>query len=444
MNNRSGFRYVSGLALSAMLAAIALSNGCSAANAISAAQQGCDEFAAGTAGSLSLDGDTKAFVQAGTDLVAAAKSIESGVLSACIAIDTDLAVTDTWTAKATTGKDDEMKEACAQAAAKIQSVLQAGQATATCVLAVSGGECTVDAQLQASCEAQCTGAASCTPPSVEVRCEPGQLSVQCMGTCNASATCEGSVTAKANCQGSCQADCAGTCTPGTAPSVHCEGTCMGMCTGTCTAMGGTGMAVNAAKCAGTCSGRCDAACVYDPGTPAHCEGSCNGTCTGSCKIDANANVMCGAMVSCKGGCTGMYTAPKCEGELKPPMCQANVDCQASCQSHAEFNASCTPPQASLECDGTASPDITKLIATLKTNLPVLLEAVQTQGPLAVKAAGHVATAGANVVAKVGTLTGKALACASSAFTASTSASVSISVSVSASASVSSSCGGPTS
>jgi hypothetical protein len=140
----------------------------------------------------------------------------------------------------------------------------------------------------------------------------------------------------------------------------------------------------------------------------------------------------------------MYTAPKCEGELKPAMCQSNLDCEASCQSHAEFQAMCTPPQASLECDGTVSPDITKLIATLKTNLPAILAAVQTQGPLAVKAAGHVASAGANVVAKVWTLTGKALACASSAFTASTSASFSISVSVTASASVSSSCGGPSS
>jgi len=437
MTNRKGFKYVPGLLLAGSVAAAALTNGgCSAAQALA---EGCDEFNGGASSvaSLSIDADTKAFVTAGADLVTVANNIETAVLNACVGIDTDLGVTDTWSAKTTT--DDKVTEACTQASNKIQAILQAGQqAQVTCGLSISGGQCTVDANVQAQCEAQCSGNASCTPPDVTVSCDPGQLSGQCSGTCNASAYCEGSASVAAQCQGSCEADCSGTCTPGTLPKITCKGTCQGNCTGTC-----DGSTVNGAKCSGTCDGQCDAACQYTPGTPAHCEGSCKGTCTGNCKLDANANINCGANVNCRGGCSVSYTAPKCEGEIKPPSCQASANCQASCQGHAEINAQCTPPSASLECTGTTTGDIPKLVATVQKNLPAIVAAVQTQGPLALQAAGHVVTTGQAVVSNVGSLSGKALACATAAAKASATASVSVNVSVSASASVSGSCGGPT-
>lgn len=448
MNNRK-IKYVPGALLAASIVAIALaSGGCSAVNAAEAAAQGCDEFSGGVSSvaSLSVDGDTKAFLTASANLVSVADSIETDVLNACIAIDTDLGVADTWTALIPTdgsAPDQELTTACTAASTKINAVLMAN-AQAQCTLAVTSGYCTVDASVQASCQGSCSGSANCTPPDITASCDAGEISGECDAMCNASATCEGSVTVAANCQGSCEADCSGTCTPGTAPTINCQGTCMGNCTGTCTAMGGTGMMVNSAQCTGTCSGKCDAACQYTPGTPAHCDGSCTGTCTGNCKLDANAMVMCGANVNCRGGCSATYKAPKCEGKITPPSCMASASCKASCQSSAEVNASCTPPAASLECSASASADVTALVATVKKNLPAILAGFQTKGKLALDAALQVKTTGAALVSNATSLSGKALACATVGASASVKAAASVNVSVTASASVSGSASGSSS
>jgi hypothetical protein len=435
-----------GAFLAAGIFAIAASSGgCSAASTIQQAASGCDEFNGGASSvaSLSIDGDTKAFLTASANLVTVAKSLETSVLNACIAIDTDLGVTDTWTAMASM-PDSELTEACNQASTAIKGVLSGDAgAQAQCALSISSGYCTVDASVQASCEGSCSGMASCTPPDVTVACMPGELSGECDAMCNASATCEGSVSAQAQCQGSCQADCTGTCTPGTAPTVHCEGTCMGNCNGTCTASGGTGMPSTGA-CMGTCSGTCDAACMITPGTPAHCDGSCKGTCSGSCKLDATAMINCGAMVNCKGGCSVAYKAPKCEGKITAPMCMASASCQASCQSSAEVQAMCTPPSAKLECSASASAQVTALVTTVQKNLPAILAGFQAQGQLALDAALQVKTTGVALAGNATSLTGKAFACAGVAAEASVKASASVSVSVMASASVSGSCGGPSS
>ncbi len=450
MASFKGFKYVPVVTLAGCVGLIALSNGCSAANAVAGAAQGCDEFP-GSVATLSLDGTTQAFVQSGADLTLIASSMEAAVMKSCIAIDTDLGVTDTWTAMAPTdgsAPDNEMKEACSQASTKINAILAAGaSAQITCGLSVTGGGCQVSADVQAKCEANCSVSASCSPGSISVtaRCSPGDLEVQCAGTCNAGATCEGTVTAPVvNCTGTCSAQCSGTCdVSASAPSVDCSGTCGGKCSGTCD--GVATPAGSSATCAGDCEGKCDAKCTYKSGAVnAHCTGTCTGGCTGGCTATpGSAGISCGASVSCKGGCTGTATAPSCTGELSalPPSCNANANCEGSCQGHAEATASCTPPSVTLACTGTATGDITKLIATLQTNLPILLQAAETQGALAVKAAGHVATAGAAVVANITSTGGKALACASAAVSASAKASVSVNVSVSASASVGSSASG---
>jgi hypothetical protein len=174
----------------------------------------------------------------------------------------------------------------------------------------------------------------------------------------------------------------------------------------------------------------------------HCEGSCKGGCSGDCKLDANAMINCGANVNCKGGCSVAYTAPKCEGAITPAKCSSDVNCQASCQGHANLTAMCTPPTATLQCSANASASVMALVKTVGTNFPALLEAVQVQGPLAVSAVGNLKTTGQAVVSNIGSQTGKALACATAGVSASSKAAASVNVSVMASASVSASAGGP--
>jgi hypothetical protein len=440
MTKGKGFRFVPAAAITGLITAAALSNGCSAASTIAGAAQGCNEFP-GSIASLqgAVDVNTLAFVQAAGDLVTIAGNMENAVYTACKNIDSDLMVTDTWSSMS--GLDAQTTEACNQAANAVNAVLSMGaSAMFSCELSITQGVCTVDANVQASCQGSCSGSASCTPPDLTVACQPGDLSVQCSGMCKAMATCEGSVMVAANCQGSCQADCSGECdVTATQPQVRCEGTCMGMCTGTC-----DGNAAMGTSCMGKCSGKCSANCMYTGGVAAHCDGSCKGTCTGNCTLDANAMVMCGANVSCKGGCSGTATAPKCEGKITPPSCMASASCQASCQSHAEINAMCTPPSVSLECDGTVSTQLTAVITTLQKNLPALIQALVTQGKLAVEAAGNVVSTGQAVVSGIGSAGGKALACATVAAQGSVTASASVNVSVSASASVSGKAGGPSS
>jgi hypothetical protein len=437
--------FVPAMALAGTVVAVALSNGgCSAVSTLAQAAQGCDEFPS-MVDTLSLNSDAQAFVQAGADLVTIAGTLEDSVLASCIGIDADLMVTDTWTAMGPASggtKDAELTEACKQASLAINTGLGAGgSAQASCGLSISGGQCTVSADVEASCEGSCSAMANCTPPDITVACQPGDLSVQCGGSCNVNATCEGSVSAVATCTGSCEADCTGSCSPGTAPSVHCQGTCNGMCTGSCVASGGTNMVTNAA-CAGTCSGSCTGTCKIDPGTPAHCDGTCMGTCNGNCKLDANASVMCGASVNCKGGCSVMGTAPKCEGQITPAMCDVSANCKAACQSHADIQASCTPPTVTLECEASASSGAQAVVMTVQKNFPAIIAAVQTQGPLALAAIKTLGSSGSAVVSEVGTVGGKALACATAAASASVNATASIQVTVTASASVSGSAGGP--
>jgi hypothetical protein len=429
MMQRKGFKFVPGLVLAGAVGAMALgSGGCSAVSNAAQAAQGCDEFTAGASavGSLTIDGNTKAFVTAAAQLQTVATTMEGQVLTACIGIATDLGQMDTWTAKGPDGggsTDDETTEACNQAVAGINAALMAATtAQVTCGLTVSGGECQVNAMAQVSCEASCTGGASCMGGMIEARCSPGQLTGQCSGTCNASATCEGSATVQANCQGSCSGQCTGSCTPPSGGSVDCNGMCAGTCMGTTTG--------------GMCQGKCAGTCTYMSGSPGSCSGSCKGTCSGSCKLDANAMVNCGANVNCTGGCSVAYTAPQCEGKLSPPSCMIDANCESSCQSQAEFSAMCTPPTVALQCTGMVTTQITALVMTLQKNLPPIFLAAKTQGQLALDAANLTATAAGHVAGNLGSLSGKALACASVAAKAAVSATASVNVSVMASASVS--------
>jgi hypothetical protein len=139
----------------------------------------------------------------------------------------------------------------------------------------------------------------------------------------------------------------------------------------------------------------------------------------------------------------MVTAPKCEGSVTPAKCSSNVQCQGSCQGHANIQASCTPPTVKLECAANASASVTAVVATVEKNLPILIQAAKIQGPMLVDAAGKLTTEASAVVSDIGSQSGKALACATVAGKAAVTASASVSVSVMASASVSGSASGGT-
>jgi hypothetical protein len=383
-----------------LIGVVACAGGCTAAdnavNDVEGLTSGCSEFSGGPSAvsSLSIDGDTKAFVEASANLVVLVNEGEKSVLQACIGIDQDLGVTDTWSAKAPANgaaPDAEVTEACNQAAAKIKAVLTA-DAQAQCALYVSGGECKVDEDAQVRCESSCSSKETCQPGDITTLCSPAKLTGECDGSCNASAACEGTVQAAAQCNGSCAADCTGMC-----DSTPCNGT--------------------------------------------HCGGVCVGTCDGDCTIAAGAQVSCGANVDCRGGCSVAYKAPECETTVTPPVCNVSQSCQSSCKSSVETTSVCTPPGASLECSGTVSADVSAVIATVKKNLPPLVALVQAKGQLAVDAANEVVTTGKVVAANVTTIGGKAVACAGSAVTADASAAASLNVSVNASTNVSNSCGG---
>ncbi len=401
MRNLHIRRHVPALAIAGALVGAALSSGgCSAAeNAaqnIEQASSGCDEFNGGpsSVASLSIDGDTKAFVTASANLVAVATSTETAVLDACKSIDADLKVTDTWSAMAPKdgAPDAECAEACKQASTKIKAILTA-DAGAGCQLVISGGHCTVDVTKEASCESTCTGMTTCMPGDITTECSPAEITGECSGSCNANATCEGSVTAEAQCKGACEGECAGMC-----DSTPCNGT--------------------------------------------HCAGMCEGKCTGDCKLAADAQENCGANVSCRGGCSVAYTAPKCETTVTPPSCKASETCKASCTSNVETTSTCTPPGVSLDCSATVSAEVQTVVDTVKKNLPAIVLFAQSQSKLVLDAANQVVTTGKVVADDVTSLGGKAIACAGAAVTADANAAASVNVSVTASASVSGSCGGP--
>jgi hypothetical protein len=151
------------------------------------------------------------------------------------------------------------------------------------------------------------------------------------------------------------------------------------------------------------------------------------------------------MGECSGSCDVMFTAPKCHGKVTPPMCNVDAQCQGSCNAQAQASAMCTPGQVTVVASASATTgDIQKLVATLQTNLPKLIDNVTGKAKLAVDVAAQVASTGQALVSGVASLTGKAVACIPVAATASAKASASISVSVMASASASASCGGPSS
>jgi hypothetical protein len=327
----------------------------------------CSEFVPGndlSAVDWKLEGQANinygAMMQAMADFSATATAMATDVANACQAIAVDLG--ETPNAVKETRADLRAKAWCDRAIARIKE--RAGQVSIA--YDVQAPQCTVDASLQASCEARCSAKAQCeiTPAEIVARCDPGQLSVRCSGTC------------KARCDGSAQL------------AVACEGTCQGAC-----------------------------------------EGTCSGKCRGSCDVSASAGVQCDG--ECTGGCEGEFTAPKCRAELSPPRAECNVDasCNASCQASASAKVSCTEPSLRV----VASAGLEDVIATLRLNLPRLIEVAEGRGKLAIENAQTIFDVATDPALSLDST--KAVACLVPATSAMTAALANIEASLSSSLSV---------
>lgn len=343
-----------------------------------------------------ISGRVAALQDSSAALTDVSASIKADVISACAQIAGMTAQQNPT--------DEQVKTTCDAAQAAIKAGLNANVS-----VVIIPPQCSVDAQAQLNCEASCNAKAEvqCDPGEVDVRCDPGDLSVECSGKCKVDAYCEGSATVAVDCQAKCEGKCTGTC------SGKCDGTCSGS-----TDAGG--------KCNGTCEGTCEADCM--------------GSCNGSCQVKAEGGVSCGANARCKGGCDVQGTAPKCEGNLKPPSCEgsASANCNADCQGSASLNATCTEARVDI---------VGNVDATLKTNLtaalPKLIK-VTGQAELATKALGNISKGFADVAADIGSCTleiGAQAAAFTAAAKASAEASVSVQASFTASASVSGSATG---
>jgi hypothetical protein len=340
-------------------------------------------------------------------LVTAAGELKAEVATACANIANDLGQQGVPAVTGASTSDDDLQTACDLATAAINAAINAG---ASFELMISGGECIVDAAAQISCEAACRVDASCDLGSVETRCAPGDLAGSCPGQCAGSCEVQSGAV---ECLGTCRAECVGTC------SGTCTGGCSGNCTGACDGQSSTG------PCGGTCAGQCDATCS------GKCGAECDGTCSGSCQYSAPS-------ATCEGRCTGAcdvsFTAPTCGGELTPPTCEVDADCEAGCNGSALYSAVCTPPGVQLVFSGTPS---AVLQATLEVNLPAIIDGYQLKGALVFQAAAGIATmfggaveAALSSAACAALLSGDVAAQASAVVAAAASVSVSFSASAS--------------
>jgi hypothetical protein len=366
------------LSAASLVVAFAFAGCISSDSGLGQAAQDCQEFKAGAHfdSSLAVDDTVRIFMQGSADLLAIGDKMKPAVKAACAHIATDLGASDTWSALGD-GDDsitnDNHTGACDVASAKVGPIMEQA-ATANFALIWTHGACRPDFEQQKICDTTCKTQNVCDSGSIETRCDPGSLSVQCSGSCSASAFCEGTPEHPANCMGAC------------------ESTCTGQCAGTCISADGK-RTDNDLNCHGKCSS------------------GCNGKCEGRCKIDAPQGLNCGEQVSCRGGCTGTFTAPTCETEFKPPQCMENTTCWDSCSTSSVVNTVCDPPGIQVFADPTASPDVQKLVASLNANLPAIVALADAEGAMAAKAGGNLIQSGNEVLDRSGDLDGKSLACA---------------------------------
>lgn len=321
---------------------------------------------------VSSDADVRAFLQASVDFTTAADQIKAQVLVSCGNVAKDLGAPDTWSALQ--GNDQISNKsgtgACDVAGQHIESLLS-GAASLKVALVLQRGECHLDFNEQVKCDQDCSVTKVCQAGTVDTRCEPGALSVVCSAQCTANSYCEGKSDRPANCMGKCEATCVG-------------------------------------KCAGSCEDKDGKVTENDSNCNGKCSSSCNGQCKGMCKVEAPTD--CGASVRCTGSCTSTYTDPVCTTKCNPPTCDEDVSCSESCTAKVISHAVCDPTTVDIFVDLTAAPQLKPLVATLKANLPALVDAARAKGVLLIDAATRLGNNGTALSNKAKTLDAKSVAC----------------------------------
>jgi hypothetical protein len=336
----------------------------------------CEGYASGGTVDASFDAELKAFMSASLDLEQVSGDVRVAVRQACTNIAVDLGAPNNF---GEIGDDDRAitnsdgTGACDVASARINAIMEVN-AQANFSLQYSRGYCRQDFEEIKKCDQECKQVETCEPGKVEERCTPGELSVQCNGSCKAHASCKGTFEFAANCQGKCEAEC------------------QGECLGTCTAADGS-MTENNPNCQGKCSA------------------TCTGKCTGSCQIEASAGIECGASVRCKGGCQAQYTEPSCETHCTPPKCTVSTACWESCTSRVEAKTVCEPTRVTLYANGSVHADVQALVRTVNANLGILVDAAEVKGKIAVDACERLVSAGETVVKSTNLVDIQARSCA---------------------------------
>lgn len=378
--------------------------------------KGCDEFKAGSFGSLDLKGDAKvqgqikAFLQASYDVNKTVVTLEGDLINSCAALGKDLGMAE-GDLKGEVGGGKGAEKVCTAVAAKLKTML-AAQAEAKLAVEYDPPKCYADVEGMAKCMDEC--GSPIEPGKLEASCSGGEIS----GTCEAECKGKCTVDAGAECTGTCRAACSGKCEAGF------KGSCGGKCDGKCDGKDSKG-----AACAGQCEGKCDAKAE---GT---CTGTCSGTCSGSCELKAAAK--CSG--SCSGGCSTTVKAPKCSGDFKPPT--VDVKCQQSCANRAAATAHCDAPSVRITANGKVNTEITKLISALNKNLPTIIRLSAGNGPKIKVGLEALGTTGKGMIEVAGDAGGKAIACIEAGVAATVNATASINLEVKASVSVSASATG---
>jgi hypothetical protein len=229
--------------------------------------------------------------------------------------------------------------------------------------------CSIDAKATIDAKARCEG-----------KVTPGEVNVECKGSCELEANAELKCDAGAELQCTftgptvdCKGECTGSCEAKLDVAAKCMGTCRGTCTTDCSASTGADLK---ATCAGTCEGMCKGTCE----AKLEARASCMGTCKGECKVSGpeadckgSAHAECKAMGSASVMCKG-----KCEGDVKPPT--ASAECEASAKAEAKLNVQCTPPALAVNyrLKAVAAADVmaqARFEAALKTFAKVRLPAL---------------------------------------------------------------------
>lgn len=357
----------------------------------------CEGFAKNGSVDARFSTHLKAFMEASVDLEKVSLEARATVKDTCTRIAVDLGETSDLSGD----DDDALNRACGAASARIEAIMSA-HANANFSLQYVRGGCRQDFEEVKKCDQQCKEVETCEPGTVEERCTPGELSVECNGKCKAEATCQGTFDLAANCMGKCESECQG-------------------------------------ECKGTCTAKDGKKTENDPNCRGKCSATCNGKCRGQCKVEAAGGIECGVKVRCKGGCEAQYTAPSCETHCTPPKCMVSTSCWEACTSKVEAKTVCEPTRVELWADASVHADVQKLVTTVNANLGILVEAAEIKGKMVVDTCGRLVAAGKVVVEATSQADLEATACAGVATKKAANAAARLQVSVAGSANVVGAC-----